>query len=584
MHRLMGEDERRVFEAVADAAPAMLWMALPDGECVYLSPSWYAFTGLAAPGGLGQGWAGPIHPDDRSKVLEAYEAAARTGQKYQIEYRLRAFDNTFRWVLDSAAPFKRRFASQPFDGYVGSIVEIQERKQAELQRDLAAMRASLSIEASEIGLWEWDLQTNLFDFSPQARRIFGFPESSLPVTFGQMQDAIHPGDIEEVRRKSAQALDPDVRAVESYQYRIHRTDGSLRWIHARGKAIFEDDPVPRPVRYIGTFRDVTDAVWQENNLRQAAERLQMAMNAAGLAVWELDPSTGSVYPSPELNRLYGFPEDAAPTIQEFQSRYAPGELERVERLGREAEARGDTEIRVEVLHVWPNGEEKWLYIQARKAEGADGSPRVIGVAMDITERKNHERQLQVVARELQHRVKNSLSIVQTLASQTFRPGQDIKAARKVFEQRLHSLARTTDLLTHEMGTGAWLGELVEACLQTFRPEGATCFRVEGEPVTLPPKLTVAVGMALHELATNAIKYGALSVPSGIVHLSWRRLGTQLALTWRETGGPPVAQPSTTGFGTRLLGGALFTPQEGNISVDFAPAGVVCTMVLNMRDS
>ena len=182
-----------------------------------------------------------------------------------------------------------------------------------------------------------------------------------------------------------------------------------------------------------------------------------------------------------------------------------------------------------MLHVWPNGEEKWLYIQARQAEGADGSPRVIGVAMDITERKNHERQLQVVARDLQHRVKNSLSIVQTLASQTFRPGQDIKATRKVFEQRLHSLARTTDLLTHEMGTGAWLGELVEACLQTFRPEGATCFRVEGEPVTLPPKLTVAVGMALYLAATclpsllssHAVVrlFGTLSVLSfGLVYL------------------------------------------------------------------
>lgn len=582
MDRLITGNDRAAFEAIIDAAPAMLWLALPDGECVYLSPSWYEFTALQAPDGLEHGWQRPIHPDDRAKVVEAYKTAAAQGAKYQVEYRLLTRDGTYKWVLDSASPFSGKNGGRPFDGYAGSIVEIEERKQAELQRDLSAFRAKLSIEASEIGLWEWDLKTNLFEFSQQARKIFGMGASREPLTFEQMQAAIHPDDLEVVRRKSEAALDPAVRASETYDYRIMRPDGSHRWVHARGEAIFEGEAAPRPIRYIGTFRDVTAAVQQEQWLKQSAERLQLAMNAAGLAIWELDVATGDVAPSVELNRLYGFPADAVPTLGDFQSRYAPGEVDRIAVLGAEAEARGDTEIRLEVRHIWPDGAEKWFLIQARKATGSNGRAKVIGVAMDITATKTHEQKLEVVARELQHRVKNTLAIVQTLANQTFRPGRDIREAKLAFGERVHSLARTTERLTLEVGAGSSMRDIVSDSLGTFRGDGSDPFLIEGEPVILPPKLSVAVGMALHELATNAMKYGALS-DAGSVHLHWQVHRNTLEITWRELGGPPVTRPSDTGFGTRLLGGALFTPGEGTISLEFPPTGVVCSMRINLTE-
>jgi PAS domain S-box-containing protein len=580
MHRLIPEGDREAFEAAIGSAPAMLWLSLANGECVFLSPSWYDYTGLDALSGLGEGWQGPIHPEDRQRVLEAFQGARAVGAKYQVEYRLRAADGTYRWVLDSAAPFSNRRSGVATDGYAGSIVEIEQRKQAELQRDLAAFRAKLSVEASEIGLWEWDLGTNLFDFSSQARKIFGLEGSTDPVTFRQMERAIHPDDAAEVRRKSAAALDPDVRASETYQYRILHPDGSVRWVHARGEAIFEEQPAPQAVRYIGTFRDVTASVRQEQSLRQAAERLRLAINAAGLAIWELDVASGQVAPSPELNRLFGFPDDATPTLAEFHDRYAPGESERVAQLGAEAEARGDDEIRLEVKHILPNGEERWLLVLARKAIGNDGRDKVVGVAMNITETKSNEYRLAIVAKELQHRVKNTLSIVQTLAKQTFRQDRDIGEAKRAFEHRIQSLARTTDLLTQDSGAGAKLRSIVDDALSSFRGGDRSLIRVSGDDVVLPAKLAVAMGMALHELATNAMKYGALS-GDGYVELSWRREGDVLRLTWQEVDGPLVSTPTTRGFGTRLLSGALFTAAEGDVSLEYPAKGLVCKMSIKL---
>lgn len=579
MHRLIPEGDRKAFETAIGAAPAMLWLALPDGECVFLSPSWYEFTGRELSSGLGEGWQDPVHPDDRSRVLEAFRVARRSGERYQVEYRLKAADGTFKWVLDSAAPFSSTMSGEGVDGYAGSIVEIEQRKQAELQRDLSAFRAKLSVDASEIGLWEWDLTTNLFEFSEQARKIFGWDGSADPVTFQQMERAIYSEDIAEVRRKSAAALDPKVRSSETYQYRILHPDGSVRWVHARGEAIFEERPEPKAIRYIGTFRDVTASVRQEQSLKQAADRLRLAMNAAGLAVWELDVATGQVVPSPELNTLFGFPRDAAPTLADFHARYAPGETERVALLGAEAEARGDDEIRLEVKHVLPGGEERWLLVLARKAVGIDGRDKVMGVAMDVTETKANEQRLRIVAKELQHRVKNTLSIVQTLAKQTFRQGRDIGEAKHVFEQRIQSLARTTDLLTQN-AKGALLCNIVDDALLSFRGGERDQFRISGNSVTLPAKLAVPMGMALHELATNATKYGALSA-GGHVDLSWETVGNTLHLTWRELDGPPVSPPTKQGFGTRLLSGALFTAAEGDVCLEYPASGLVCKMSISL---
>ncbi|MBD8064779.1 PAS domain-containing protein [Devosia sp. PTR5] len=561
------------FRALVDIAPVIIWVATPDGECTFLSRSWREFTGQADGEGLGNGWLAAIHPADHTTVREAFVNARARASRYQVEYRIRTVAGDYQWVLDSAAPIVG--PSGVLQGYIGSIVDNQARKSADVERRKAERRLKVALEASAIGTWEWELPGNIFHFSDQALRIFGLAESSDAVAFERLRRLIHPDDLPEVVRLSAAALDPKVRLREPYRYRITReNDGETRWIEAQGETVFDEGADAPPSAYIGTFQDITEEVAQAQSLRDSAARLELALNAAQLAVWELDIANDRLAPSPALNRLYGFPEDAQPTSDEFRSRYAPGEQERLEQLGQEARARGETSIRAEVKHILPDGSVRWLLIQAQAAEPTlDGGPRVIGVAMDITQSKLHGEKLAVVAREMEHRVKNTLTLVQALVEQSFRHPRSTEEGKAIFFERLSAYARAMDLLARDAGQGAELSNLTSVALAPFQERGLQQIRISGPQVHLEPRLAAAMVLGLHELATNAMKYGALSVPDGRVDLSWSGADDKLDLVWTESGGPTVKVPDRKGFGSRLLGGVLLQGQAGAAELKFEPSGV-----------
>jgi PAS domain S-box-containing protein len=197
------------------------------------------------------------------------------------------------------------------------------------------------------------------------------------------------------------------------------------------------------------------------------------------------------------------------------------------------------------------------------------------IARDVTERQRAEERQRLLVNELNHRVKNTLALVQGLALQSFREGRDPAAARTAFQQRLAALAAAHDLLTRESWEGATLTELAQGAVGHLSGSEQRV-GTEGPPVTLGPKPAVSLVMALHELATNAAKYGALSVPEGRVSLRWEaEEGGPLRLEWRETGGPPVAAPDRRGFGLRMIERALAADLAGRVEVEFNPEGLVC---------
>jgi PAS domain S-box-containing protein len=195
---------------------------------------------------------------------------------------------------------------------------------------------------------------------------------------------------------------------------------------------------------------------------------------------------------------------------------------------------------------------------------------------DITERKEAERRQRLLVNELNHRVKNTLAVVQALARRTLSGAASLAQAREAFTARLLALAGAHDVITRETWTGADLGEVVDRSLlrQLDRPGRV---RVDGPPVSVSPKLALSLSLALHELMTNAMKYGALSQDEGEVALTWRtaREGARLQIRWVETGGPPVTPPQRRGFGSRLIERALATDIGGPVTLVFAPEGVVC---------
>ena len=206
----------------------------------------------------------------------------------------------------------------------------------------------------------------------------------------------------------------------------------------------------------------------------------------------------------------------------------------------------------------------------------DEHDRIIGaskIARDITERKEAERLQRVLMGELKHRVKNVLATIQAIARQTF--GNDNKAAREAFDARLLSMSRAHDLLTRDSWDGAELSAVVTEAIAPYHREH---FEVSGPEVRLPPRVALALSLALHELGTNAGKYGALSVPTGRVTVSWRispAPSPHLELRWQEQGGPTVVPPTRRGFGSRLIERVLAMELNGKVEIAYPPAGVVC---------
>lgn len=560
-------------------APMLVWAGDPDGRCIFLNQTWAKITGQSSEDGLGWGFLQAIHPDDRTVVQDAWNAARQSNSPYTAEYRLATVDGSYTWMLDSAAPHFSKEGN--LLGYIGCITDDAGRRDAEEARLVSQKRLDIAVHAAGLGVWDWDLRTNQFVFSDTAKTIFGF-ESLDTISFEAMTAIMHPDDLPLVQLQSTSALDPDRRTTEPYRYRIVRADGQVRWILAQGEALFEQvDGGVKAVSYIGTFQDVTEQTENERRIKDSEERLRLALESGGIAVWELNLATGSVAHSAELNRLYGFPPEAVPTVSELQSRYAPGEHERLAELGQQASARGESTLSTEVRHIMPDGEERWLFLRAQSAvPNSRGEARVIGVVMDVTERREVEERLKIVARELQHRVKNSVAVIQTLAAQTFRFKADPEALA-AFNGRLRALAATTDILTRTDWENVSVDEVFAQVLAPYLSEQSNRIDIHGPQVEVPPKVATALAMAGHELATNAVKYGALSNDEGLVRLEWKFCHDTLYITWTERGGPLVQESPAPGFGTRLLRQGLLTGRDGTIRLNFSSPGLVAEMEVNL---
>jgi two-component sensor histidine kinase len=200
---------------------------------------------------------------------------------------------------------------------------------------------------------------------------------------------------------------------------------------------------------------------------------------------------------------------------------------------------------------------------------------MIGVNIDVTEREEAAAQREFLLAEMSHRVKNTLAVVQAIARQTFKRAETAEAGR-AFEGRLAALAATHDLLTRDSWDSAPLSRLAADALRAD-DERAARVAVSGPEVLLPPKQAVSLTLALHELFTNAMKYGALSNDGGCVALAWQAGKGALRLAWTESDGPPVTAPRHRGFGSVLIERALAHDCDAIVTLDYPPAGLTCTI-------
>jgi two-component sensor histidine kinase len=224
-----------------------------------------------------------------------------------------------------------------------------------------------------------------------------------------------------------------------------------------------------------------------------------------------------------------------------------------------------------------DGTYRWARSRAFPRRDADGQIVLwYGATEDIHERKVAEEHQRLLINELNHRVKNTLATVQAIAFQTLKGDISLPEARTRFESRLMALSKAHNMLTEQNWDGAGLRRVITDATEFLASEGNR-FVLEGDAIWIAPRAALALSLALHELSTNAAKYGALSNEKGIVSIRWRRDGNRLVLEWKESGGPPVVKPGRRGFGSRLIERGLSADLGGRAAILFEPDGLSCSI-------
>lgn len=244
--------------------------------------------------------------------------------------------------------------------------------------------------------------------------------------------------------------------------------------------------------------------------------------------------------------------------------------------------KGDHIQHYETLRRRKDGSDVWVSLTVSPLGGIGG--KVAGastIARDMTERRRADEHRKTLMDELNHRVKNTMAVIQSIASQTLGHATTLSEAREAFSARLINLATAHNVLTRESWQSADLAGVIS---DTVKPHtgGENRFEINGPALRLSPSAALAISMALHELSTNAAKYGALSRDTGHVVVAWKieREGAdrRLVLHWQESGGPPVAEPKRKGFGSRLIERALAAELGGEVRVSYQSPGLECTII------
>lgn len=237
-------------------------------------------------------------------------------------------------------------------------------------------------------------------------------------------------------------------------------------------------------------------------------------------------------------------------------------------------------MELEYRIVRPDGAVRWIL--SRTFPSADGASRTVGLAEDITARKGEERRRDLLLHELNHRVKNTLAVVQAMALQAT-ANADRERGAVAFEARLQALARAHDVLTQNAWDAGDMLSIVRRAIASHEDRPGR-FVIGGPPLAINGRTGLALTLALHELGTNAIRYGALASPEGRVQIRWWAENGRLKFIWRETGGPPVEPPTRRGFGMRLIERGLAHELNGTVTATFAPEGVLCTVEAPVPDA
>jgi PAS domain S-box-containing protein len=450
--------------------------------------------------------------------------------------------------------------------------DITERKAADdaLRKSEARLRHAL--DASGAGVWAWDRDTGLITADGAYRAMYGLaPDETVDVDVWETR--LHPDDREPLKRRVEECLREGSQWRE--EFRVLHPQYGTRWLAGLGRVVRDADG--RVSGMTGINIDITAQKAAEAAVAESEAHLKAIVEGAIDGIIAVD-NEGAVQ---SLNTAAATIFNVAPAeiigqnvrmlMPHFNA--CDGFLRKVS----STDGAQTTGVTREVVGQRKDGSNFPLDLGI--AEVSRGGQRLfIGIMRDITERKQAEETQRLLNDELNHRVKNTLVTVQAMAEQTLLNARDPPHFVESFRGRLQALSRAHNLLTQRTWTGADLESLIREQLLVGSSQTLNC---SGPKIELNPRVAVHLGLALHELGTNARKYGALKVPEGRLSVTWRVADRgadhELELTWVESEGPVVGQPTGQGFGTLLIERGLKHSLGGEARMTFAPTGVICEM-------
>ncbi|MFN4143682.1 sensor histidine kinase [Aestuariivirga sp.] len=395
---------------------------------------------------------------------------------------------------------------------------------------------------------------NVF-ISPQCLDILGHSTGEI-AAMGRdlLPGLIHPDDMPLVQERISALRPNSPDALPDVEYRMRRKDGAWVWLLSRDR-VFARDENGRPTQILGVATDITSRKRSEEQLQASEERFRGIFENAPIGISISDMEGNFVQCNPAYERMLGYDMAELRNLP-FSTLVHPDD-----RAANLAEM--DRLVRQEVPHfeifnrsVHKSGRTVWVHKVILLLRDRMGQPvNMVALLTDMTERKRSEEQIRLLMREVNHRSKNLLAVVQSVARQTAAYGDPETFAER-FAERLQGLAASHDLLVHNAWQGVVLADLVRSQLAHLEDLVGRRIALSGPELHINATAAQSLGMALHELAVNAGKHGALSGAEGRVEISWRLLGDapeeMIELSWREHGGPPVAPPRRAGLGTLIL--------------------------------
>jgi PAS domain S-box-containing protein len=443
-------------------------------------------------------------------------------------------------------------------------------------------RLAITYEHTNVAIAEVDAAGRRLRVNETACRITGLTREELVGKDVFENDS--PADAELDRKQFNRLVAGEINQY-SVEKRFARKDGTIIWIAATCSAVRDNNN--KFLYAVRVFDDVTESKQLADALTESEQRLAATYEQATIGISEVDEDGRFLRVNEASCAITGLSRDellgSASLFDRMDPKVAKAEREQYRRQVAGEIDRYTIEKRIRRK----DGTEVWVSVMSSSVRDRDGRFRyAVRVLQDISERKMAESRQKTMIDELNHRVKNTLATVQSMARQTSRGTSGVKEFEKRFEGRLIALSQAHDQLTLGSWQRADLRGILDSALSAYGEEMAEQVVIHGEPITLSPRAALTLAMVFHELITNAVKYGSLSQPAGRLFIGWRKQtgedgGTLLQLRWQESNGPAVQPSARRGFGSRMIERSIPTELGGSTALRFEPTGVICDIAFTL---